>query len=542
MSEQGHSSRSRPPRQQSAPAADRLPPYSGEAEAAFLGCAVLDSLTVMNLAEERGVERAWFYDLRHQTVWEALSELHRKGTPADMLTVSHWLRERNLLEAAGGMEYLRTVPEQTPSAANAEYYLAILREQYLLRQVLRTGQELVSGVYSVEDGEKTDAEGLVARAERSVLRLAQERVEGSEASIQPLTFEVLAELEDYHRGAPQLRGLTTGLAYVDKMLCGLGGRNGYYTVLSARPGIGKTSLAMQIAAHVARDHVWFEVVKNADGQPVMERSEDGQMDRIKVTSHRGLPVAIFTLEMEKHALVHRMLFQRAEADMQRWRTGYAEGADLPRLTKAAGELSQADNIKIDDVGRTTIDTLKAKARRMHRQHGIKLFVIDYIQLLRSGGKRFREDRVQELSEISGDIFALGKELQAPFIVLAQMNRDYEKEPNREPRLSDLKDCGSIEQDADQVGFLYRPKLKDKKKEAWEEALYAAYGNDWSKAPIRVDLLWAKNRYGPTGRCELVFQKSSTKFFDYGEWLNARGTAPAAPDPGPLPTDEELGLD
>jgi replicative DNA helicase len=174
---------------------------------------------------------------------------------------------------------------------------------------------------------------------------------------------------------------------------------------------------------------------------------------------------------------------------------------------------------IDDEGRMTVDTMRARARRMFRQHGIKLFVVDYIQLMRSSTRRKREDRVQELAEISAEFVALGKELNVPFILLAQMNRDFEKEATRAPRLSDLKDCGSIEQDADLVGFLHTPKMNDTEKERYTSAMAAAYpADEWSKRPVRVNLLWAKNRYGPTGRCELLFQKSSTLFHDYNVWL------------------------
>jgi replicative DNA helicase len=217
------------------------------------------------------------------------------------------------------------------------------------------------------------------------------------------------------------------------------------------------------------------------------------------------------------------------------------------LLNAAGKLAGA-RIYIDDEARMTIDTLRARARRMYRQHGVRLFVVDYIQLMRANRVGKRDDRVQELADISAGLQALGKELNCPILVLAQMNRDYEKEPNRKPRLSDLKDCGAIEQDADGVIFLYQAKMNGEAEERWESQVQQVYGNSWSKHPRRVNALVAKNRYGPADKdCELVFHASFTGFEDYGEWQKAHGLkAAAAGERRPitaadLPTDEEMGL-
>jgi replicative DNA helicase len=268
-------------------------------------------------------------------------------------------------------------------------------------------------------------------------------------------------------------------------------------------------------------------------------------DKPQWVQHRGIPVGIFSLEMSAQSLVHKMLFQRARADLQRWRTGFALESDHPKLVKAAAEIASA-KVWIDDTGRCSIGELRAKARRWVRQYGIKLFIVDYIQLMRTDGRRFRDDRVQELAEISGELQNLGKQLGVPFLILAQMNRDYEKEPNRAPRLSDLKDCGAIEQDADLVGFLYYPtKEHETKKEKYVEAMEAVHGKDWSKYPLRVNLILAKNRFGPTGIVELLFEHHCTHFLDYGRWLKEHGhRAPAMGErksAGPMPTTEEMGL-
>jgi replicative DNA helicase len=253
------------------------------------------------------------------------------------------------------------------------------------------------------------------------------------------------------------------------------------------------------------------------------------------------------MEMKAEALMQRTLFQRSRVDLQTWRTGYAEAGVQRSLLNAAGKLAGA-RIYIDDEARMTIDTLRARARRMYRQHGVRLFVVDYIQLMRANRVGKRDDRVQELADISAGLQALGKELNCPILVLAQMNRDYEKEPNRKPRLSDLKDCGAIEQDADGVIFLYQAKMNGEAEERWESQVQQVYGNSWSKHPRRVNALVAKNRYGPADKdCELVFHASFTGFEDYGEWQKAHGLkAAAAGERRPitaadLPTDEEMGL-
>jgi replicative DNA helicase len=227
------------------------------------------------------------------------------------------------------------------------------------------------------------------------------------------------------------------------------------------------------------------------------------------------------------------VFQRGRADKQRWRNGFATDADLIPLVKASDDICKAP-IYIDDVP-CHVEQLCAKARQMHRQHGIELFIVDYIQLLYSQ-RDYKGDRVQELAYISRLLTLTAKALNVPFIVIAQMNRDAEKEPNREPRLSDLKDSGAIEQDADVVAFLYAPKLKEKAEEKYEEQMLAEYpakggGTDWSRAPKRINLLIAKYRNGPTGPCELLFHKSCMHFEDYAKWQKAKGyKAPAAGEP------------
>jgi replicative DNA helicase len=448
----------------------------------------------------------------------------------------------NGLETAGGVAYIAGLPDEVPRAANLEYYLEIVRGKFLRREVLKVASVMVSEVY--EEG--TKAEEVVARAERSILGLSESGSEATESSVKEVLRDVITDLEEYHRGHAQVEGLTTGLAYLDKVLCGIGGKNEQrYYVISGRPSTGKSALAMQIAEHVALDHVWFKPVLDEKGQAVMEVGEDGE-ERPKMTSGRGLPVGVFSLEMTKKGLVKRVLFRRAGADLQRFRTGFANKGDFERLTSVVGQVAGA-KIHIEDSNAFLWESVRAKARRFKRQYGSALFVIDYIQLMGSGERQFREDRVRELSMISTGIVRLAKQLDTPVIVVAQMNRDFDKEPNRAPRLSDLKDCGQIEQDADVIGFLYEPKLKDEAAAKYEGAMAKVYGEDWSKYPKRVNLLIAKQRNGPTDNVQLLFQKSCTSFLDYGEWLKEHGeAAPAKGEEGrykdrELPTNEELGL-
>jgi replicative DNA helicase len=527
------------------PDTDRLPPHSPEAEQGLLGCMMLDPIRALDECLEDGVNELWFYDLRHQKLFSALRDVIENSKPETVLQLAlqDYLAAYDLASEVGGIGYWSDFADTVPSAANLPYYLDLLRQKLRLRQLLATCATTTGKIYTTND-----PEALFIETERAVLNLTETRTGERERPAREILSAVIDEMERYHRGSARIKALTCGLEYVDKLLCGIGGANGNLFVLSARPGVGKTAWALGLALHAALDYVWFTPQKDADGQVVMDGDSPAWVE------HKGLPVAIFSLEMAAPALVERMLFQRARADMQLFRTGFAEKGDFERLTVAAAEINKRAQIWVDDTGRCTIGELKAKARRLARQHGIQLFIIDYIQLMRSDGRRFRDDRVQELAEISGELQNLGKTLGVPFVVLAQMNRDYEKDDNRPPRLSDLKDCGAIEQDADVVAFLSCPRLKSKNEADLEiqdqiERTYAPKPDDkhasqkWSKMPQRVDLLVAKNRFGPTGNCRLLFHRSCTRFEDLTAWQKQRGYKAAAKGErqSSLPTNEEMGL-
>jgi replicative DNA helicase len=444
-----------------APRLDRLPPHSTEAEQGVLGCVLLSPNDGMGICIEkfkRGPEV--FYDLRHQLLYELLTEMYDQKEPIDLITVQQRLKDKNQLESMGGLPYLSSLVDSVPSAANLEYYIEIVQEKYLLRKMIFTCTDIVARMYEQEG----EVDALLDEVERDVLRINEERVQGQIITIKDLVHKAINTIEEYHQRQGMLTGIGTGFADLDKMTSGMHG--GEMIVIAARPSMGKTSLAMNIVEHVAID--------------------------------LQLPVGVFSLEMTSESLVLRMLCSRSRVNLRNIREGFLAERDFPKLTGAAGKLASAP-IFIDDTPGLSILQMRAKARRMFQQHGIKLFVIDYLQLLNSTSRR-AENRQQEIADISNGIKALAKELNVPVIVLAQLNRELEKDKNRKPRLSDLRESGSIEQDADLVGLLYK----------------ASSGEDddrpsGEQESVAVNLLIAKQRNGPTGDVHLTFLKSFTRY-------------------------------
>jgi replicative DNA helicase len=302
--------------------------------------------------------------------------------------------------------------------------------------------------------------------ERDILRISESRVQSQTSTIKDLVHKAINTIEKFHQGQGQLTGVGTGFQDLDRMTSGLHG--GEMIVIAARPSMGKTSLAMNIAEHVCIE--------------------------------QRLPVGVFSLEMTSDSLVLRMLCSRSRVNLRNVREGFLAERDFPKLTGSAGKLANAP-LFIDDSSGLSILQLRAKARRMHQQYGVKLFVVDYLQLLHSTARR-AENRQQEIADISSGIKALAKELDVPVIVLSQLNREIEREKGRPPRLSDLRESGAIEQDADVVGLLYKPKSGEDD----ETGAPAA-----EEEAVPVNLLIAKQRNGPTGDIELTFLKSYTRF-------------------------------
>ncbi len=442
---------------------DRLPPHSIEAERGVLGCVLLSPGECLGVCIEKfksGPEL--FYDLRHRHIYELLVGMYDKREVIDLLTVQQRLKDGNQLEAVGGLAYLASLPDAVPSAANLSYYADIVREKHLLRRMIQTCTDVVGRVYEHEG----EVDALLDEVERDVLRISEERVEEKTSSIKDLVKNAITTIEHFHQRQGMLTGISTGFPDLDKMTSGLHG--GEMIVIAARPSMGKTSLAMNMAEHVAID----------------ER----------------LPVGVFSLEMTAESLVLRMLCSRSRVNLRNIRDGFLAERDFPKLTGSAGKLAGAP-LFIDDTAGLSILQLRAKARRMTQQYGVKLFVIDYLQLLHSTSRR-AENRQQEIADISNGIKALAKELKVPMIVLSQLNRELEKDKNRKPRLSDLRESGAIEQDADLVALLYKPtggEDDDADKPGLEQDA------------IPVNLLIAKQRNGPTGDVALTFLKAYTRF-------------------------------
>jgi len=445
---------------------DRLPPHSLEAEQGVLGCALLSPNECMGECITKlksGPEI--FYDLRHRVVYEVLVDMYDHKEPIDLITLQQRLKDKssrsgaNELEGVGGLAYLSSLPDAVPSAANLGYYLEIIWEKYLLRRMIQTCTEAVGRLYGHED----EVDALLDEVERDILHMSEARVETSTNSIKDLVHRAINTIEDFHQRQGLLTGVGTGFVDLDRLTSGL--HAGEMIVIAARPSMGKTSLAMNIAEHVAID--------------------------------LKLPVGVFSLEMTADSLVLRMLCSRSRVNLRKMTSGFLVEQDFPKLTAAAGKLANAP-LFIDDTGALSILQLRAKARRMWQQHGIKLFVVDYLQLLHSTARR-AENRQQEIADISNGIKALAKELKVPVMVLSQLNRELEKDKNRKPRLSDLRESGAIEQDADLVALLYKPNSEDDEGGAQEQ----------DAAP--VNLLIAKQRNGPTGDVNLTFLKSYTRF-------------------------------
>lgn len=484
--------RRRPRREASAPELDRLPPHSIEAEQGVLGCCLLDPTGAIGRCLEKLPSRgAAFYDLRHRTLFEVFAEMFERRTPIDLISVHEVLRTGNQLEAVGGLRYVSGLLDAVPSAANLDYYLSSLREKQTLRRLLQVCSSVIGRVHEHEG----EVPALVSTVQREILEVVEAEVSSDEAILGDEFERIYARLEEFRRGRQQMQGLSTGFNYLDNMLCGL--KPAEYVVIAGRPGGGKTMLAMQIAEHVAVD--------------------------------RKEPVGVFSLEMTREALATRQLFSRVGADQQKFRNGFLLLEDLPKLAAGMKEMRHAP-FWVSEVAGLTPEELAVKARRMVHDRGVKLIVIDYLQLMNGRrGKRY-DGRAQELADVSVEIVKLKKELRIPFVVLAQMNREIEKDANRKPQLSDLKDTGQIEQDADVVMFLYDVNLRKamdkpdspegKAQLAWLQSaavrqLPAEYRDPdhWPKHLRRMNALVAKQRNGPTGDVALVQVKPWVRFID-----------------------------
>lgn len=436
---------------------DRLLPHSLEAEQGVLGCILLSPVESLSEIQSAGVTPDAFYDLRHKRLAEVLFAMHENADWIDTITLRQKLTDLNELNAVGGLAYVSSLPNEVPSAANLNYYLEILIEKYERRLLQQT-------CLSLERDILTGAEtaGLIDRAEREILGIRRS-MSGNVRPIKQLVQSAIDRLEAYcnRKG---LIGLPTGFLDLDRQTAGL--ENGTMIVLAARPSLGKTSLGMNIAENLSLGH--------------------------------GQSVGVFSLEMSAESLITRIISSRARVNI-RQAPDWTE-AQKAAVMSACGSISKAA-IWIDDTSGLSVQTLRARARRMHQKFNCALYIVDYIQLLHSTARRF-ENRQTEMTSISGQIKEMAKELDRPVIALAQLSRDCEKE-RRKPMVADLRESGAIEQDADIIGLLYRDTEREKEKQS-----------DYGPDRLPINLLIAKQRNGPTGDVQLIFRRDITRFENY----------------------------
>jgi replicative DNA helicase len=443
------------------PDVHRQLPQSLDGEKGVLGSILLSPQTVLDTCIENGIRPEHFHFPSHALIYELLRDLGDRGVPIDLITLTQQLSDRNMLEKAGGALAITDLYTFVPTAANAEYYLEILREKYLLRQVILTCTEFAGRCYD----EQGDARDLLDEVEKRVLAIGEQRFQGDLTDIKKQVMDAVASIEKLYQNKGGITGISTGFKILDQMTSGLHG--GEMFVVAARPSMGKTAFAMTIAEHVAVD--------------------------------LGKPVGIFSLEMSSQQLVQRLICSRARIDLQRIRDGFLSKMEIPKLSAAADQLAKS-RIYIDDTAGLTILELRAKTRRMRERLGIELLVVDYLQLLRSDSRRAKDNRQLEVAEISYGIKALAKELNIPILILAQLNRQPDEKGGR-PMLSHLRESGTIEQDADVVAMLFRAEVYEKD----EEERKAKEGE--------AELIIAKQRNGPVGDVPLTFLKQYTRFED-----------------------------
>jgi replicative DNA helicase len=437
------------------PEGARIPPQNTEAEASLLGALLIDTDAIVKVADTLSPDD--FYDEKHQRIYESICQLYEKHSPIDVLTLSNNLKAAGLLEFVGGAAYLTELTNFVPTAAHVEQYADIVAQKALRRRLIKASQDMTGLGYD----EAKNLQELIEQAESSLFEISQKHVKQDIMSLESILAESFDRLDELHKDKGKIRGLPTGYKDLDDKLAGLQASD--LVVLAARPSMGKTAFALNIAHNVALE---------ADAS-----------------------VLIFSLEMSKEQLVDRMLAIESGVDAWALRTGNLTDADFEKIGQAMGSLSEAQ-IYIDDTPSITVSELRTKARREAHQHPLGLIIVDYLQLM-SGGSRFSGDanRVQEVSEISRGLKGIARELNVPLLALSQLSRSVESRSPQIPQLADLRESGSIEQDADVVAFIYREDF---------------YNPETERKNI-TDILIKKHRNGPTGGIELYFDRDKQRF-------------------------------
>lgn len=442
----------------------KIPPHSIEAEQSVLGGLLLSGLSNDNSAWDTIADKVVetdFYRQDHRLIFRAIAALAEDNKPLDLITISEWLKQHNELENAGGFAYLATMAKDTPSAANIKAYAEIVREKSILRQLISVGTSIADSAFNPQGSSSKE---LLDKAEQKVFKIAEQGSKQGQIfrPLKKLLKLTLAHIEELSKMNTTVTGVSTGYTDLDEMTSGL--QRGDLIIVAGRPSMGKTTFSMNIAEYAA--------------------------------AHKKLPTAIFSMEMPAEQLTLRMLSSMGRVDQHRLRTGRLADEDWPRIATAVKIFSDVPMF-IDDSPALSPTEIRARTRRLMREHGqLGLIVIDYLQLMQTGG--VAENRATEISEISRSLKALAKELNVPIIALSQLNRSLEQRPNKRPVMSDLRESGAIEQDADVIIFIYR------------DEVYNPESPDKNTAEIII----AKQRNGPIGTCRLTFLGKYTRFENY----------------------------
>ena len=432
----------------------RVPPHDIEAEQAVIGSMLTDKDAVISAMEV--LKKEDFYREDNQVIYEAILNLNSKGEPVDIITVKAELESMGMFEKVGGLEYITELPERVPTTANAEKYIKIVSEKATLRELIRTANEIIDLGYDPTE----DLNDIMEGAEKRIFNVMQGKNQKGYEQIKDVLVENFTKLEELYNRKQHITGVPTGFVELDYKTAGLHGSD--LVLIAARPAMGKTAFALNIATHAA----------------------------VKAK----VPVAVFSLEMSKEQLVNRILCSESMVDSNKVRTGKLEEDDWGKLASSIGPLSEAE-IYIDDTPGISITEIRAKCRKLKLEKDIGLVVVDYLQLVQGTNVRRNGSREQEISEISRSLKILAKELNVPVVALSQLSRAAEKRDDKRPMLSDLRESGAIEQDADIVMFLYRDDYYNKESEKKDIA----------------EVIIAKHRGGSTGTVELLWMGSYTKF-------------------------------
>jgi len=432
---------------------ERTLPFNLDAEVSVLGSLLLDKDAITKIADILSADD--FYDDRHKIIFQSIVELFEKRRPVDLVTLTNKLQEKKEFDNIGGASYLATLANSVSTSSHIKHHATIVADKASLRRLVEAGSKITGLALTNQE----DVDSVLDEAEQIVFGVAQRKLKQNFIPLKSVLTETFERIDELHQNKEQIRGLPTGFPALDSILAGL--QSSDLIIVAGRPSMGKTAFALNIAQHVA--------------------------------AREGIPVGVFSLEQSKEQIVDRLLCNEARIDSWKLRTGNLDDDDFPRLGHAMAVLSEAP-LFIDDSATNTVLDMRTKARRLQAEHGLGLIIVDYLQLMQ-GRSRYADSRVQEISEISRSLKGLARELNVPVIALSQLSRKVEDRPSKIPQLSDLRESGSIEQDADVVAFIYREDYYDQETEKKHIA----------------DILIKKHRNGPIGSVSLYFVPEQMAF-------------------------------